>query len=106
MRSFVIGLIASVSILTLQIENAAAQVLSGVDVLQRDDFKSLAGKRIGLITNQTGTNYRGKSTVELMHESKNANLVALFSPEHGFAGKLDQAIVGDDQDRTTGLKNS
>jgi uncharacterized protein YbbC (DUF1343 family) len=83
---------------------ARAQVLSGVDVLERDDFRPLAGRRVGLITNHTGTNYRGISIVKLLHESPNVELVALFSPEHGFAGRLDQANVDDDRDATTGLK--
>lgn len=83
---------------------ANAQVLSGIDVLERDGFQTLAGQRVGLITNHTGTNYRGTSTVKLLHEAPNVNLVALFSPEHGFAGQLDQAQVDDDRDPTTGLR--
>lgn len=85
-------------------DHASAQVLSGIDILEREDFRTLAGKRVGLITNQTGTNHQGDSTVRLMHDSKNVELVALFSPEHGFAGKLDQAVIGDATDATTGLK--
>jgi len=81
-----------------------AQTLAGIDVLQRQDFRSLEGQRVGLITNHTGTNLHGDSTVQLLHESKRVNLVALFSPEHGFAGHLDQATIGDQQDQTTGLK--
>ena len=47
----------------------AADVLTGIDVLQRDDFAPLAGKRIGLITNHTGVNKDGVSTVTILHEA-------------------------------------
>lgn len=83
---------------------AIAQVLAGIDVLQRDDFALLAGRKVGLITNQTGTDLRGQSTVRLLHDAPNVNLVALFSPEHGLAGKLDQAMIDDQRDEATGLK--
>ncbi|HUG71010.1 MAG TPA: DUF1343 domain-containing protein [Pirellulaceae bacterium] len=89
-------------------EQAASQappsVLTGIDVLQRDDFRQLAGRNVGLITNHTGLNQAGVSTVELLHAAQPVNLVALFSPEHGFAGKLDTAKIGDAQDQGTGLK--
>lgn len=81
-----------------------ADVLTGIDVLQRDDFRPLAGRRVGLITNQTGRARDGQSTVSLLHQAKNVKLVALFSPEHGFAGQLDVAKIADSQDAATGLK--
>jgi uncharacterized protein YbbC (DUF1343 family) len=83
---------------------APLNVLTGIDVLQRDDYRQLAGRNVGLITNHTGLNQAGVSTVELLHASKQVNLVALFSPEHGFAGKLDTAKIGDARDQLTGLK--
>jgi uncharacterized protein YbbC (DUF1343 family) len=85
-------------------EDALNNVLSGIDVLQRDGFRILAGQKVALITNQTGVTRDGESTVKLLYESDAVSLVALFSPEHGFAGKLDQAHVGDARDTTTGLK--
>ena len=81
-----------------------AAVLTGIDVLQRHGFEQLRGRNVGLITNHTGINRHGVSTVKLLHEAKGVNLVALFSPEHGFAGKLDVAKVGDANDAETGLK--
>ncbi len=83
---------------------ATAQVLAGIDVLQRDDFQQLSGRKIGLITNHTGTNLIGVSTVQLLNDSDQVELIALFSPEHGFAGQLDQANIGDQRDSLTGLK--
>ncbi len=80
------------------------ETLTGIDVLQRDQFKQLNGQRIGLITNHTGINRKWISTVQLLSEAKNVQLVALFSPEHGFEGKLDVAKINDARDTGTGLK--
>ncbi len=76
---------------------------TGIDVLQRDDFRPLAGRRVGLITNQTGINRDGESTIRLLAEAKNVELVALFSPEHGLQGRLDVARIADSRDETSGL---
>ena len=77
---------------------------TGIDVLEASQFAQLKGLRIGLITNHTGINQLGTSTVEVLHSAPQVQLKALFSPEHGFAGQLDQAIVADAQDTQTGLK--
>jgi uncharacterized protein YbbC (DUF1343 family) len=81
-----------------------AQVLNGIDVLQRDGFAALQGRKVGLITNQTGLSREGVSTVRLLHSAKGVRLNALFSPEHGLEGRLDIPKIGDQQDTTTGLK--
>lgn len=78
-------------------------VLSGIDVLQRDGFKQLAGRNVGLITNQTGIDRTGSSTIQLLHDAPGVNLVALFSPEHGPRGKLDVSLIDDSKDATTGI---
>ncbi len=83
---------------------AADPVLTGVDVLRRDQFKTLAGQRVGLVTNHTGLTSDGVTTVQLLHDAPNVKLVALFSPEHGFEGKLDVSKIGDATDESTGLK--
>jgi uncharacterized protein YbbC (DUF1343 family)/CubicO group peptidase (beta-lactamase class C family) len=79
-------------------------VLTGIDVLEREGFRQLAGRKVGLITNHTGRNRSGTSTVQLLHDAKNVELKVLFSPEHGYEGKLDVSKVGDSQDKATGLK--
>jgi uncharacterized protein YbbC (DUF1343 family) len=79
-------------------------VLTGIDVLEKQAFKALDGKRVGLITNHTGRNLQGKSTVQVLASAPNVKLTALFSPEHGFEGKLDISKVGDSKDASTGLK--
>jgi uncharacterized protein YbbC (DUF1343 family) len=79
-----------------------AEVLAGIDVLQRDGFKPLKG-RVGLIANHTSLDRNHISTVEVLHDARQVDLVALFSPEHGFKGTLDQRVIGDADDQTTGL---
>ncbi len=78
--------------------------LTGLDVVEREGFRRLSGQRVGLITNHTGCNVDGVSAVQLLHDSKAVRLTALFSPEHGFEGKLDIARIGDAEDAKTGLK--
>ena len=78
-------------------------VRNGIDVLARDGFKPLVGRRVGLITNHTGINRDGRSTIELIHGAPNVDLVTLFSPEHGLKGVLDTKVA-DSTDPLTGLK--
>jgi uncharacterized protein YbbC (DUF1343 family)/CubicO group peptidase (beta-lactamase class C family) len=80
----------------------SAQVLTGVDVLAAEKFARLRGLRIGLITNHTGIDRERRSTIDLLHGAEGVRLVALFSPEHGIRGVLDEK-VGDSRDEKTGL---
>jgi uncharacterized protein YbbC (DUF1343 family)/CubicO group peptidase (beta-lactamase class C family) len=75
----------------------------GIDVLIASDFKQLAGKRVGLITNQTGQDSTGVSTIDRLQAAANVELIALFSPEHGIRGALDQPDIKDSVDEKTGL---
>jgi len=75
----------------------------GVDVLQDRGFAPLQGKRIGLITNQTGLDSRGVPTAQVLRDAEGVKLTALFSPEHGFAGNLDVSRIENGVDRDTGL---
>jgi uncharacterized protein YbbC (DUF1343 family) len=77
--------------------------LTGIDVLARDGFDVLDGRKVGLITNHTGIDRQGNSTIELLHKAPNVTLVALFSPEHGLKGALDERVA-DSSDTLTGLK--
>ena len=79
-----------------------AQVLTGIDVLERDGFKQLAGMRIGLVTNHTGRDRAGKPTIDVLFKAPNVKLVALFAPEHGIRGLADDK-VSDTKGRTDGL---
>jgi uncharacterized protein YbbC (DUF1343 family) len=79
-------------------------VLTGIDVLVADGFKELSGKRIGLITNQTGVTSDLRSTIDVLHKASTVKLVALFGPEHGVRGDVfGGKEVADAKDPTTGL---
>lgn len=75
--------------------------LNGIDVLHATRYEALQGLRIGLITNQTGIDRIGNSTIDLLRSAPGVHLVALFSPEHGIRGTEDHEDVGDD--RVSGL---
>jgi len=79
-----------------------AEVACGIDVLVRQGFKSLEGKRVGLVTNHTGRTRDGAATIDALFRAPGVRLVALFSPEHGIRGTVD-AEVGDSRDESTGL---
>jgi uncharacterized protein YbbC (DUF1343 family) len=81
---------------------ARAPVLTGIDVLVRDGFKPLQGRRVGLITNRTGVNRERVSTIDLLHKAPGVQLLALFSPEHGLRAELDE-YVPSSRDEKTGL---
>jgi uncharacterized protein YbbC (DUF1343 family) len=78
------------------------RVQTGLDVLEAQKFAPLKGKHVGLITNHTGLDAQEKTTIERLAHAPGVTLVALFSPEHGLAGKLD-ANVASTKDPTTGL---
>ncbi len=76
------------------------RVLNGIDVLRQDKFAPLAGKRVGLVTNQTGLAADGTSTIDLLFRSGVCKLVALFSPEHGIRGIMDNKVSSSVDDAT------
>ncbi len=97
-----------VSLLRRAVANAVAlqistgQTLSGLDVLISEKFRSLQGKRVGLITNHTGLSRDGRRNIDAMLAAK-VKLTALFSPEHGIAGKEDHENIDNTKDSVTGL---
>ena len=78
------------------------RVLNGIDVLRGQNFAPLSGKRVGLVTNQTGVSADGTTTIDLLFRSDACKLVALFSPEHGIRGNVDDT-VDSSVDVATGL---
>jgi uncharacterized protein YbbC (DUF1343 family) len=77
-------------------------VLNGIDVLVKNKFAPLKGKRIGLVTNHTGQDRTRRATIDLLKAASGVTLVALFGPEHGIRGEVDEK-VGDSKDSKTGL---
>ena len=80
----------------------------GVSVLLDDSIKLVAGKRVALITNQTGVDAVGRRTIDLLVSDPAAQragvkLVRLFAPEHGVKGNADKPNLADETDSKTGL---
>jgi uncharacterized protein YbbC (DUF1343 family)/CubicO group peptidase (beta-lactamase class C family) len=75
---------------------------TGIDVLEAENFVSLQGKRVGLITNLSGLDAAGRRSIDLLYHAPGVKLVALFSPEHGLQGRVD-ARVASGTDAATGL---
>ncbi len=67
-------------------------VLPGIDMLERQGFAAVQGKRIGLITNHTGRSGDGRSSIDILYHAPGVNLVALYSPEHGIRGEADEKV--------------
>ncbi len=82
-------------------------VLSGIDVLESQNFDPVRAttgrKRIGVLTNQTGVDVRGRRTIDVLAQAPGISLEAIFSPEHGVTGTLDTTDVGNSRDAATGV---
>jgi len=88
---------------TSRIPPAVAPVRPGIEVLLSDSAHLIAGKRLGLLTNNTGVDHLGRRDVDLLHTTHDARLTVLFSPEHGFRGTEDRPGLPDARDSATGL---
>ena len=81
------------------------KVKTGIEVLRERNFDVLQGKRVGLCTNPTGVDRNLVSTIDILWEADNVNLVALYGPEHGVRGNIYAGDhVDNEVDARTGLK--
>ncbi len=83
-------------------------VRTGLSVLMEDSLRLVSNKRVGLITNQSGVDYRGRSGIDLLTTDPRAvkagvKLVALFSPEHGIRGNEDRTNIANGKDEKSGV---
>ncbi len=84
------------------------KVLNGIDVLEERQFEPLkipnvTTARLGLLTNQTGIDSKGKRTIDVLERVAGAQLTAIFSPEHGVQGTADTADIANSKDAVTGV---
>ena len=88
---------------TLQI-SVGPKVKTGIEVLRSKGFEGLTGKNVGLVTNPSGVDSHLESTVDILFEAPEVNLVALYGPEHGVRGNAYAGDkVADSRDSKTGL---
>ena len=84
--------------------SARAQVAPGINTLAARNFDVLSGKRVGLVTNQTGVTRDGRATIDVLRAAPNVSLVALYAPEHGVRGEVAAGkLVKTYRDSSTGL---
>lgn len=84
---------------------AQAQVLTGIDVLEKHGFEELKGKRVALLTNPSGIDSHIRTTIDVLNDAPEVNLVCLFGPEHGVRGDAHAGDhTADAVDPATGLK--
>ncbi len=84
---------------------SAANVTPGITVLIRDSLHVIRGKRVGLITNHTGRDETGRSSIDLLFKAPGVRLTALFAPEHGIRGSAEGgARIASGVDEKTGVK--
>ncbi len=88
-------------------ELASEHVRPGISVLLSDSMDLIRGKKIGLLTNQTGINEKGDSDIDLLRDTRarkaNVNLTVLFAPEHGIRGTEDREGLANSMDQKSGL---
>ena len=87
----------------------AGHVKPGITVLLADSAALIDGKRVGLLTNQSGVNEKGTSDIDLISSRQKTRagsgptLTALFSPEHGIRGTEDRTNLSNGRDERTGV---
>ncbi len=82
----------------------AQTVRPGIEVLEARGFQPLVGKRVGLVTNPSGVASDLRSTIDILSDAPEVNLVALYGPEHGVRGDVYAGDhVGNSTDPRTGL---
>lgn len=79
-----------------------AAVRSGLDVLAGEGFRPLAGRQVGLLTNRSGVDARGRRSIDLLAAAPDVRLRAIFTPEHGL-GSQASGDVPHGRDAATGV---
>ena len=82
------NLLCAAALLFLACFGLSARVEPGIELLREMEFAPLEGKRVGLVTNPSGVDSQLRSTVDILFDAPNVNLVALYAPEHGIRGDI------------------
>jgi len=101
---FVILILITIIIYSTSFRTHAQPVTLGLDELMGEKFDLIRGKRVGVITNQTGVNSKNRHIADLLNESPQVELAALFGPEHGIRGDVEGGYqVENNKDAKTGV---
>ncbi len=103
-RKIVLSTILTIFLLGCFSQSSRSPVKLGLDVLMESKLNLLKGKRVGVITNQTGVDSKGTHVIDLLFGAAEVNLVAVFAPEHGIRGDVEGGYQIDNQkDAKTGV---
>ncbi len=82
-------------------------VKNGIDVLAAQSFGLVEGKKIVLVTNQSGRTRQMVSTLEALQQSKTCTILSVLTPEHGYFGvQRAGETVKDSAETVRGIKAS
>src|SRR5215470_17715323 len=108
MRPLRLFFLIAAAFMATPIATVAAQggnVIPGVEVLLSDSLQLVRGKRVGLLTNHSGRDRKGTSTIDLLFKAPGVKLTALFAPEHGIRGAARAGeTISSGVDSATGVK--
>jgi uncharacterized protein YbbC (DUF1343 family) len=103
-RNILCVALSCVSLTAPAAAQTSAGVVPGVEVLLTDSLHLIQGKRVGLLTNHSGRDRKGTSTIDLLFKAPGVKLVALYAAEHGIRGtEKAGAKIGQTTDSATGL---
>ncbi len=69
-----------------------SRVRPGIEVLLTDSIHLVRNRRIGLVTNQSGVDTRGRRDLDLLLAA-GLRVTAVFAPEHGLRGAIDVDVA-------------
>jgi uncharacterized protein YbbC (DUF1343 family) len=78
-------------------------VKTGLEVLIEQGFAPLKGKRVGVVTAQTGVTEDRRRIIDVLAQAPGVKLTAIFAPEHGLTGTRQDRNIGDSVDEATGV---
>ncbi len=102
-----IALLAAIAmpVASLPAQSRAGNVIPGIEVLLTDSMHLIRGKRVGLLTNHSGRDRKGTSTIDLLFNAPGVKLTALYGPEHGIRGDAKAGEkISSGVDAKTGVK--
>lgn len=99
-----LALLAASPLATIAAQTSAG-VVPGIEVLLSDSLHLIKGKRVGLLTNHSGRDRKGTSTIDLLFKAPGVKLTALYGPEHGIRGMAKAGEkISSSVDSATGVK--
>jgi len=82
------------------------KTLLGLERLLERRLDLVRGERVGLVCNQASVDHNFRHAADLLHEHAEVNLTALFGPQHGIRGDVQDNMIETEHsvDQVTGLR--